>query len=132
MKIKSFMALLAAGLLCITSFSACDDDDDDSKKYSYELVAELTDPGSLSAAEIQENKAALNILANSYNSELSTMTLSPGDAKELLNKIVSEIKKALAGQPNPSTSAVTFTISMRNKSLAKVEFSETITIQPSK
>lgn len=126
------MAMLAAGLLCVTSFSACDDDEDDSKQYFYELAADLTDPGSMTPAEIKANQDDLDYLENYYNTNILTSTLSSGNAKKALQKVVKKFKEGIAGEANTLTKPVTITFSMKNKSTGNVEFSETVTIQPSK
>lgn len=124
------MAMLVAGLLCVASFSACSDDDDDSKKYTYELSAELTDPGSMTTAEIQANETSLNYLENTYNAELSETPMTSKRAKQIFDTIVKEFKDGLKNTPNNLTQAVKFTFSMTNKSSGKVQFSEVVTIQP--
>lgn len=132
MKFKSFIAMLVTGLLCITSFSACSDDDDDSKQYFYEFSIELTDPGSLTTDEIQTTKTALGLFESSTNSELSTMTLTPANAKKLLRNLAKKLQEASAETGSTLTKAVVYTLYMENESTGKIECTETVTIQPGK
>mgnify|MGYP002551423771 CR=1 FL=1 len=133
MKIKTFMAMLAAALLCVTSFSACsDDDDDDSKRYTYEFSAELTDPGDMTDDEIAVNETALFVLEEAQNKELAKTAITSEQAKLLFDTIVENFKEGMENTPNTLTKPVKVTFSMTNKSLGKVEFSEVVTIQPGK
>lgn len=124
------MAMLAAGLLCVTSFSACDDDEDDSERHLYEMIAELTDPGSMTPAEIQTSKEGLEIYVVSINQELSTIPQTSAKAKKTLKELVNNFRKML--DDSTLTKAVTYTFSMKNKSMGKIEHTETLTIQPRK
>lgn len=134
MKIKSFVAMLAASLLCVTLFSACsdDDDDNDSKQYFYEFNVELTDSGSLTADEIQVTESALELFEDKMNSELSTMTVTPANAKKMLKEFAKLLKESSAEAGSELTKAVVYTLSMKNESTGKIECTETVTIQPGK
>ena len=126
------MAMLAAAFLCTILFSACSDDDDDSKQYFYEFNVELTDPGSLTADEIQVTENALELFEDEMNSALSTMTVTPANAKKMLKKFAKLLKESSAEAGSKLTKAVVYTLSMENESTGKIECTETVTIRPNK
>lgn len=120
------MAMLAAGLLCIASFSACSDDDDENKDktYSYELVAELTDPGDLSQTNIQIfNSACAAMIA-----QVGTQRATPAKVKKIFNESLSGMKQTFESilAPMPHTKTVKITFGFYNTDTKKLEFSQVL------
>lgn len=123
MKFKSFMAMLAAGLLCIASFSACSDDDDDKDKtYAYELAVELTDPGDLSQTNIQ----ILNDTFSAMKSQVGTQRATPAQVKKIFDSSVSETKKTIGALVSqmPHAKTVKITFGFYNTDTKKLEISQ--------
>lgn len=113
------MAMLAAGLLCIASFSACSDDDDDKDKtYAYEL----TDPGDLSQTNIQ----ILNDTFSAMKSQVGTQRATPAKVKKIFDSSVSETKKTIGALVSqmPHTKTVKITFGFNNTDTKKLEISQ--------
>lgn len=126
MKIKSFLAVLIAGILCVTSFVACDDDDDDDKVYGYEAVVDLTDPGDLSAANITTLETAFTAEETAFG----TQYMSKGDAKKAFDAAVSAMDKSLSAAIRDNTKTVKITFGLFNTGTQKLEFSKVFSIEP--
>lgn len=118
------MALLAAGLLCITSFSACDDDDDKDKEktYAYEMVLELTESGDLSQSDIQ----ALNSTFQVMKSQVGTQHATSAAIKRIFDENVSSIKTSVGNLVGTMshTNPVKVTFGFSNTDTKKLEVSQ--------
>lgn len=123
MKIKSFMAMLAAGLLCIASFSACSDDDDEKDKtYAYEMSLKLTDAGDLSQTDIQTLEDTFNYM----ESQVGTQYATPAKVKQTFNENVAQIKSSVGilVKAMTHTKTVKVTFGFYNTGTQKLEVSQ--------
>lgn len=126
MKIKSFLAVLLAGLVCVTSFTACDDDKDDDKTYGYQLVLELTEPGDIPADLISQLNQAFKTQINT----VGTQYLTKSDAKKLFNQLVSTLQKSFDSVVKDNHKTVKITIGFFNSGTQKLDFSHTFEFKP--
>lgn len=118
------MAVLAAGLLCITSFSACDDDDDKDKDktYAYEMVLELTQSGDLSQADIQTLNSTFQVM----KSQVGTQQATPAAVKQIFDENVSSIKTSIGNLVGAMshTNPIKVTFGFYNTDTKKLEVSQ--------
>lgn len=118
------MAMLAAGLLCIASFSACSDDDDENKDktYAYEMVVELTDAGDLSQTNIQTLESTFAAMV----AQVGTQYATPAKVKQVFNETGSQIKSSIATilSAMPHTQTVKVTFGFYNTGTKKLEVSQ--------
>lgn len=121
------MAMLAAGLLCITSFSACSDDDDknDDKKYSYKMVLELTDAGDLSAAGVAMVKSTFETMVGIVGVQKETSARVNQIFNESVSDIKQDVDKLLKSLPHSEPVKVTY--GFYNIDKDKLEFSKVFT-----
>ena len=119
--------MLAAGLLCITSFSACSDDDDknDDKKYSYEMVLELTDAGDLSAAGVAMVKSTFETMEGIVGVQKETSARVNQIFNESVSDIKQDVDKLLKSLPHSEPVKVTY--GFYNIDKDKLEFSKVFT-----
>lgn len=121
------MALLAAGLLCITSFSACDDDDDnDDKTYAYQLVLELTDAGDIPS----EGVTMINQAFKTTVQQFGTQYLTKSDAKKSFESSVANLQTSLGNLVKDNKKTVKITLGFFNSGTQKTEFSHVFEIKP--
>lgn len=125
MKFKAFMAMLLAGLLCVTAFSSCDDDEDEDV-YGYQLSLELTDPGDLSTEHIAAFNTAFKQLENEFGIEY----LSRSDAKKSFNESVPRIQKNFEALDLSNQKTIKITIGFFNTGTQKMDYSSVIEIKP--
>lgn len=120
------MAMLAAGLLCLTSFSACDDDDDDDKTYGYQLSIELTEAGDIPAAEVTEINKAIKAGVEQFG----TQYLTKSNAKKAFDLTVVAWQKTLSAAIKDNKETIKITLGYFNSGTQKMEFSHVFTFKP--
>lgn len=124
MKVKSFLAILLAGLMSVVFVSCDKEDDEKSETYLWKMTMALTDPGDLSDAEIEQINMTFDVFDNqSY--------LTTAEAKALFDELIVYFEDTFSKlQVSDITKPVKITMTLASDEVSAGAMTHTFTINP--
>lgn len=124
MKVKSFLAILLAGLMSVVFVSCDKENDEKSETYLWKMTMALTDPGDLSDTEIEQINMTFDVFDNqSY--------LTTAEAKALFDELIVYFEDTFSKlQVSDITKPVKITMTLASDEVSGGMMTHTFTINP--
>lgn len=124
MKVKSFLAILLAGLMSVVFVSCDKEDDEKSETYLWKMTMALTDPGDLSDVEIEQINMTFDVFDNQAY-------MTTAEAKALFDELIVYFEDTFSKlQVSDITKPVKITMTLASDEISGGAMTHTFTINP--
>lgn len=124
MKVKSFLAILLAGLMSVVFVSCDKEDDPKAETYLWKMTMAMTDPGDLTDQEIEQ----INMTFDVFDNEAY---LTTAEAKALFDQLIVYFEDTFSKlQVSDITKPVKITMTLASDEVSAAAMTHTFTINP--